>query len=367
MSSRWTRKKATDAALDRFDAEFAKTGIDMIDGDKLVRPDVIPTGSLALDYALKIGGIPGGRITELYGPEHAGKSTLADMIVASAQRRYPDQRTGWVDAEHTFDGPWADALGVNLKKLKMVDNPETAQDVADGTYKMLDSGLFSVVVLDSIGAMISKRELEKDADEDTMAEIARIMNRLVRQAAAICHGNGTALVLVNQIRANISANGRGPATKRTGGFTVEHMGSVRMSVRRGADPAKTVRRDGADVPVKYSMIVKVEKNKLAPYGNVANLWLANQATEKWGPVGIDQPDEAATFGERVGAVERSGSWYTTGDGERHNGRDALVKHLRAHPALVEEIRVKAIDSLAGQLAEQPDEDPDPLGIAKIEV
>jgi recombination protein RecA len=367
MPSRWARKTATDAAIAKFEKDFASTGIELTSADQLERPAVIPTGSLALDAALRIGGVPRGRIVELFGPEHAGKSTLADMIVASAQRTYPDQRTAFVDAEHTFDAPWAAELGVDLPKLKIVDRPETAQDVADATKALLESGLYSVVVLDSVGAMISKRELEKDADEDTVAEIAKIMTRLVKQAATICHATETLLLVINQIRGNISATGRGPATKRTGGFALEHMGSIRLAVRRGSDLPKTVRVDGVDIPVKYPMVVKVEKNKLAPYGNVANLWLTNQATERWGPVGVDQPDEAATFGERVGAVERKGAFYTTSDGQRHQGREALLAHLRANPPLVAQIREAVIASLTGQLAEQPEPDPDPLGISRIEV
>jgi recombination protein RecA len=359
-STDWKPMKATDAAITKFEEQFAKEmGLGVLSrSDEIVEYEVIPFGSLEVDYASGIGGAPLGRVIEMWGPEHAGKTTGAMRLVAQAQKKYPHKMTAWVDMEQTFDKKWAVANGVDLKRLWLVENPKTANDVADATKRFVESGLCSVVVLDSIGGMISKREFEKESDEDTVAEVAKIVTRMVKQCSPMGKSNGTITCVINQVRAGNVGGGYGPDTVSSGGWALKHISSMKIKVQRGNSQPLTINQDGKPVPVGYETTYKFEKNKCAPYGKVANVWVFNQATDKFGPVGVDIVEEAIVFGLRFDIIRGKGTaWNTLPNGERFNGAEKLKAYLQEHPEVVEEIRNEVLATLSGTILDD-DTNPD---------
>lgn len=334
----WKSQKASTRAISELrDALQSGTGLDVVMTDRKAPIQVIPTGSLALDDALVIGGYPVGMITEMWGPSDAGKTTQAMIAVANAQKLFPDKIAGWIDVEQTFDPGWAELMGVDLDRLMLIPNPHTAEDVADVAKQMVHRGIFSMVVVDSVGSMISRVEFEKSSDDAVVAAVARIVTRLVKMCSAMCRANSTTMLIVNQVRANISKYGGD--TTRPGGFALTHHSAVRLNFRRGE--LRKIKIGGDEIPVGHEVVVRVEKNKRGASGWVARFFLQNQATDKYGPIGIDRAEEAFNIGRDVGIIAGSG-WYTfsdtTGEDVRLQGKDKVVPYLRQHPELVERIR-----------------------------
>ena len=352
----WAPKKATEAAMKRFEDTFSKDmGFSAVRSAKIDKIKVIPTGVIALDRALGVGGIPLGCVAEMWGPEHAGKTTTAMGIVAQAQQAYPDKMAAWVDMEQTFDKAWAQTNGVDLKRLWLIENPKTAEDVADATRRFVESGLCSIVVLDSVGGMIAKKELEKEADEATIGLVAKVVTRMVKAVSAMGKSNGTTTLVINQVRANIGSHGADQTTG--GGWALKHITTIKIKISRGGSLPKTVTEDGRPVPVGFEVSAKVEKNKRAPYGKVATWWLFNQPTDKYGPVGVDKTSEALDFGLKLGIIKGKGTaWLTLPNGERFNGSDPAREYLYGHPEVVAEIREAVLAGVATEVYEEPVED-----------
>lgn len=358
------KKSAFEAAADEFEAKFARDFTRPLEDGGEDKPyEVIPTGSIAMDVALKIGGWPEGRVCEIWGPEHVGKTTACMMAAREAQRKHPDKMVGWVDVEQTFDSAWAAKQGVNTKPRSeggrfWYFRPKTAQEAADAVYRFVASGLCSIVIVDSVGGMIGKSSFEKDADEAAkVAEVAGVITRMVLQVSPTGADNGTTTLVVNQVRANIATGGgsfKGPQTKTTGGWALKHITTIKVKVSRGGDAPKYVTVEGERLPVGYPMVAKVEKNKCAPYGSQATVWLFNQATQKYGPVGVDQLGEAWDFGTRYGIISRAGANYTFPNGEVVRTADAAEAYLRDNPVLAMEIRTKVLDLLRGEIHEEQD-------------
>ena len=356
----WKSNKASESAIKKFEEAFGKEmGLGVLTRKSKIEPyKVIPTGSLALDAAIGIGGLPVGRIIEIWGPEHAGKTTEACLAIASAQRSQPDKMTAWVDAEQTFDKKWAQKLGVDLTRMWLVENPKTAEDVADALKRFVMSGICSLVVVDSIGSMIGKVEFEKESEDAVVAIVAKIVTRMVKQVAPMGHANGTTTMVVNQVRAIIGST-KGPDKQSAGGWALRHVTSVRLSVRRGESKYITV--DGQSIPVAHQVITKVEKNKCAPYGRSATFWLYNTPTET-NDIGVDPIGEAIEFGKKMGIIEGS-TWLTLPNGQRFNGAAKTAEYLEAHPEVVTDIREKVLAQLAGVVRVESDEDSeDPSGM-----
>lgn len=369
-STDWKSRKASEKAIADFENKFVKDmGVTLNRSDLVTPYEVIPTGSLTLDQALKIGGFPLGRVVELWGPEHAGKTSLAVLTAAQAQKTYPDKMVAWVDMEQTFDRAWAVKLGLDLNRIWLPPPPKTAEDVGDMTKRFVESGLCSLVVLDSVGGMIAKIEFEKEADEATVGNVAKIVTRMVKQCSPIGHANGTTTMVINQVRSNIARYGADTTT--SGGWALKHITTMKLKVQRGGSRPKMVRHHGADIPVGYEVTVKVEKNKCAPYGSVASLWLFNQETAKYGPVGVDRAAEAAEFALDLGIITGTG-WYTLPDATRLQGKEAVIEELRTRPELISEIRDAVLSTVAEQihtedpaLDEGDEEDNDPMGISTL--
>lgn len=337
------------AAMRTFETRFGKAF-----GDSVVlrrqeksEYEVISTGSPLLDIALGVGGTIKGRLTEIWGPESVGKSTLALIGVAQAQRRDPASVQGWIDMEQRYDPNWATKLGVDTSRLYLVE-PNSAEDVADIAKAMITSGLMNKVVVDSVGGMVSRSEMEKDAEEATVGQVPKIVTRMVKIAAVEARRFSVDVAIINQVRARIGGGPRAADTTRGGGFALGHGTTHRWKVRRTGEKL-TIGKDDNIVQVGVEIAVQIEKNSVASPGRIARIMLINEATEMYGPVGIDQASEAYTLGIRNDLFDRSGSWITFADGAKVNGQPAAVAHLRGHPDIISRIRALALQRVAHEV------------------
>lgn len=355
-----TKQGPPSAALKKFEENFTKLFGDTVPLRRDFKYDVISTGSLELDYAMGCGGYIKGRLAEVWGPEGTGKSTMALVAVAEAQKAEPDKLQGWIDMEQTFDPAWAKLHSVDTSKV-YVAQPNSAEDVADIAKSMLESGLLNMLVVDSVGGMVSKAEFEKDAEDAVVASVAKIVTRMVKISAVYARAHDVVLLIINQVRANISGNGRGPAMTRGGGFALGHVTTHRLKAKRTGTQPYTIgtAATGTMVKVGQEIAFEVEKNKVAPPGRTATVTMWNQDTEKYGQVGIDKPSEAFSLANRLKLYDtRAGSHYTFSDGVKLNGKDAVIAHFRANPKLVEEIRTKALASIADEVVQDETEEGD---------
>lgn len=347
--------KKFDGYLQDYLAQFAEAGATM--AHKLTRPEVFSTGSIELDYALETGGLLRGRIVTYQGEEDVGKTSLCMLAVASAQRAYPEQINTWVDAENTFDERRAAALGVDLRRLVIVPKPSSAEECANAVHKAIFSGYNATVTLDSIGAMLGEAERQAMAEDAKVAEVARVMTRLTKQAAGIGNRNGTTLLLVNQNRSKIAAGAHANATTQPGGRGVKYLTSMRFVVSKtwGADGVRELEINGANRVVGFKSTVKVDKNKAGgPNGATADIWIYSQRTDKYGPPGVGLAEEAVSLGALTGVIAKKGSYHTLPDGTRYNGAPATAEALRQKPELIEKIRERVIASIAHKPGELPD-------------
>lgn len=348
-------KDPLDAAMAKFEAQMDKsygegTMIDLADAPTY---DVVPTGSLSLDDALVVGGLVRGRQYEIWGPEHSGKSTLASEIVASHQQHCPRLWALYVDVEKRVDLPWFVAHGVDPRRTKLI-RPQTSEEVADQIKSAMRSRLFSIIVVDSVGAMIAQAEIDKDAGESAMGKNPGIITRMVKMATALGMETNTTTLYINQVRADLS--GSKYATITTGGgFALKHCTTARLKTSRsgGGTGELKVRMDGEDQIVGYTMGVKVERNSVGPAYRVAKFVMVTVDTDKYGPIGIDRADEAVTLGLRTGVLEQAGAWITdTTTGERFNGREKVLDAYRADPIAVLRIRDAVLASVAHEVTEE---------------
>ncbi len=338
-------QKAFDTFLTKFEKTFGAETLVVAEKDADKPYEVISSGSLDIDDASGVGGYVRGRLIEIWGNEAAGKSTLAMMACAEAQKAYPNLHTGWIDMEHVFDKPWARDHGIDLTRHHIF-TPDSAEDVADAMKELLMSGLFSMVVLDSIGAMLPEAEKEKDADKAVMAAQAKIVTRMVKIAAVVSYQTGAIPLFINQVRANL---GYGADTITGGGFALKHATTMRLKVSRTqTDPFKATVNGKSEI-VGHEIKVNFERNKVASPHRTATLSLFNYPTEKYGPIGLDKVDEAVTVGIRRGAIVQSGGWFTLPTGEQVQGRPAVVDALRADAAVVEMVRDRVIALNAGEV------------------
>lgn len=339
-----------DKFLAKFETQHAKSNIMDPSGPP---PTPISTGCLTLDYALGVGGLVPGRLTEFWGREQTGKSTMYTIAAAAYQKAVPDKMVGWIDAEATFDLEYARSLGLDLDPTRLlIVQPGNAEEVADIIKDLIISDMVGFAILDSIGAMIPQAEIEKDADEATMALVAKIVTRMTKIAAAELRPRGAMVGVINQVRANLAY---GADITRTGGFALQHVTTHRVKFSR--TPEKPImqgsRADGTEEQVGIEIAMKVEKNKVAPPGRTAKAWLFNQFTEQYGPPGIDRVADAWGVGRVSGVIERAGSIYTLPDGTKHKGEDATKEYLRATPSAIEAIREKAIATRAHEVITNP--------------
>ena len=306
--------RALDLALKQIEKNFGKGSIMRLGDSPAQAIDVISTGSLALDSALGVGGVPRGRVIEIYGPESSGKTTLATHIIAEAQRA--GGTCAFIDAENAFDASYAEKLGVDLENL-LVSQPDTGEDALNICDTLVRSGALDVIVIDSVAALVPRAEIEGDMGDSHVGLQARLMSQALRKLTGTINRTRTVLVFINQIREKIGVMFGNPETT-TGGRALKFYASVRMDIRRiGAI------KDGTEV-VGNRTRVKVVKNKVAPPFREAEFDII------YGE-GISSLGELIDLGVMYDVFQKSGSWFAYGDVKVGQGRDAAKQWIIDNP------------------------------------
>ena len=322
------KKKALATALSQIDKNFGK-GTVMRLGDKPeMNVEAIPTGSLALDAALGIGGVPKGRIIEIYGPESSGKTTLALHILAEAQKQGGE--VAFVDAEHALDPVYAAALGVDTDNL-LVSQPDTGEQALEITDALVRSGAVDVVVVDSVAALVPKQEIEGEMGDTFVGLQARLMSQALRKLAGTINKTNCVVIFINQLRMKIGVMYGNPETT-TGGNALKFYSSVRLDVRR----VEAI-KDGGNV-VGNKTRVKVVKNKVAPPFKEAYFDIMyGQGISKWG--------ELVDMAVQMDIVQKSGSWFSMGDERIGQGANSVKEYLINNPEIAEQVEAKVRENL----------------------
>lgn len=320
--------KALQLTLDKLEKTYGK-GTIMKLGDNAVEPmEVISTGSISLDIALGVGGLPKGRIIEIYGPESSGKTTLATHAVAEVQKR--GGIAAYIDAEHAFDRFYAQKLGVDIENLliSQPDNGEQALEIADN---LIRSGAIDIIVIDSVAALTPKGEIEGEMGDSKMGLQARLMSQALRKLTGNISRTKCCCIFINQLREKIGVMFGNPETT-TGGNALKFYASVRLDIRRNAQI-----KDGESV-VGNRTKVKVVKNKVAPPFRTAEFDIM------YGE-GISKIGEIIDMGVELNVIKKSGSWFSYGETKLGQGRDAVKQLLMDNPELADEMEAKIKDQL----------------------
>jgi recombination protein RecA len=335
------RKKALEAALTQIERSFGKGAIMRLGDGQVLEVETIPTGSLGLDFALGVGGIPRGRVTEVFGPEASGKTTLALHITAEAQKL--GGTAAFIDAEHAFDATYAKNLGVDTENL-LVSQPDNGEQALDIVEALVRSGAVDIVVVDSVAALTPKSEIEGEMGDAHMGLQARLMSQALRKLTAITAKSHTAIIFINQIRMKIGVMFGNPETT-TGGNALKFYSSVRLDIRRIAS-IKT----GTEV-VGNRTRVRVVKNKVAPPFKDTEFDII------YGK-GVSSAGELLDMAVNAGIVEKSGSWFSYGSNRLGQGRDAARLFFEENPDFFQEVLHKVKVQL-GIVEETPQEKPEP--------
>ena len=321
--------KALQAAMTKIDKDFGKGTVMKMGDEKVENVEVIPTGSISLDYALGVGGYPRGRIIEIYGPESSGKTTLAIHAIAEAQKA--GGIAAYIDAEHAFDRFYAEKLGVDVDNLIMSqpDNGEQALEIAD---QLIRSAAIDILVVDSVAALTPKAEIEGDMGENKVGLQARLMSQALRKLTATVSKTNTTCIFINQLREKIGVMFGNPETT-TGGNALKFYSSIRIDIR----PSQPV-KDGETILGRLAK-VKVVKNKVAPPFRRAEFEIL------FGE-GISRVGEIMDLGVQFGIIQKSGSWFSYGGSKLAQGRDAVKNLLRDNPELCDELGAKIKEAMA---------------------
>ena len=332
------KRKALSAALGQIEKQFGKGAVMRMGDVSAVRDaDVISTGSLALDIALGIGGLPRGRVVEIYGPESSGKTTLTLQVIAEAQKA--GGAAAFVDAEHALDPSYAEKLGVDVDEL-LVSQPDTGEQALEITDMLVRSGSIDIVVVDSVAALTPKAEIEGDMGDSHMGLQARLMSQALRKLTANIKRSNTLVIFINQIRMKIGVMFGNPETT-TGGNALKFYSSVRLDIRRTGAIKK------GDEVVGNETRVKIVKNKMAPPFRQAEFQIL------YGE-GISRQAEIIDLGVKHGFVEKSGAWYSYEGDRIGQGKDRVREFLQQNPdiadAIEARIRAETLGETGGQAA-----------------
>ncbi len=306
-----SKKKAIEMAISQIEKQFGKGSIMQLGGEKKVDVDVIPTGALSLDIALGIGGVPKGRIVEIYGPEASGKTTLALHIVTEAQRL--GESVAFIDAEHAFDPTYAKNIGLNLDEM-YISQPDFGEQALEILETLVRSAAFGVIVVDSVAALTPRAEIEGEMGDSHMGLQARLMSQALRKLTAISNKTGTTIIFLNQLRMKIGIMFGNPETT-TGGNALKFYSSIRLDIRQ----KDKILKDGK--LIGHTRRVKVVKNKMAPPFKEATFDMIY-------PKGIDKESSILDAATELGVVTKSGSWFKYGDEQLAQGREATSELLR---------------------------------------
>ena len=320
--------KALKLTMDKIDKDFGKGSVMMMNEKTDMAIEVISTGSIGLDSALGIGGLPKGRAIEIYGPESSGKTTLAIHVIAEAQKK--GGMCAFIDAEHAFDSVYAQRLGVDIDNL-LISQPDYGEQALEIADRLILSGALDVVVIDSVAALVPKGELEGEMGDSKMGLQARLMSQALRKLTATIHKTNTVCIFINQLREKIGVMFGNPETT-TGGNALKFYASVRLDIRR-----MTQIKDG-DEAVGNHVKVKVVKNKVAPPFRQVEFDII------YG-LGISKAGEIIDMGVELGIVQKSGSWFSYNNDKLGQGRESVKQLMLDNPELSNEIEAKIREKL----------------------
>ena len=325
------KSKALKMAIEKIEKDFGKGSIMNLGDKTAVACEVIPTGALSLDIALGIGGVPRGRVIEVYGPESSGKTTLAQHIVAECQKK--GGIAAFVDAEHALDPEYARNLGVNVDEL-LISQPDTGEQALEIAEELVRSSAVDVVVIDSVAALVPKAEIEGAMEDQQMGLQARLMSKALRKLTGIVGKTNTTVIFINQLRQKIGVMYGNPETT-TGGNALKYYASVRLDIRR----IETIKKEDKDIGNRVR--VKVVKNKVAPPFKQAEFDIIfGQGICKLGCI----LDVAVSFD----IVKKAGAWFSYNDEKLGQGREKAKEFLELNPELLAEIEAKVREKLANK-------------------
>lgn len=331
MNDAKEKLKALQLTIDKLEKTYGKGTVMKLSDEKVQDIPFIPTGSLGLDIALGIGGIPRGRVVEIYGPESSGKTTLTLHCIAEAQKR--GGLAAFIDAEHAFDRSYAERLGIDTENLliSQPDNGEQALEIAD---HLIRSGAIDIIVIDSVAALVPKGELEGEMGESKMGLQARLMSQALRKLTGTISKTGCCCIFINQLREKIGVMFGNPETT-TGGNALKFYASVRLDIRRIGQI-----KEDADNITGNRVKVKVVKNKVAPPFKVVEFDIMYGR-------GISKSGEIVDLGVEVEVIQKSGSWFSYNGNKLGQGRDAVKQLIEDNPELLEELEKKIKEKIGG--------------------
>jgi recombination protein RecA len=315
--------KALKLTMDKIDKDFGKGSVMMMSDKGIVEQEVISTGSIGLDMALGIGGLPKGRVVEIYGPESSGKTTLAIHVIAEAQKK--GGMCAFIDAEHAFDSVYAQKLGVDIDNL-LISQPDYGEQALEIADRLILSGALDVVVIDSVAALVPKSELEGEMGDSKMGLQARLMSQALRKLTATIHKTNSCCIFINQLREKIGVMFGNPETT-TGGNALKFYASVRLDIRRMAQI-----KDGEEA-IGNHVKVKVVKNKVAPPFRLAEFDII------YGE-GISKVGEIIDMGVELNIIQKSGSWFSYNNDKLGQGRESVKQLMLDNPEMANEIEAK---------------------------
>ena len=317
------KKKALETAMQQIEKMYGKGSIMRYGAESTLNVEAIPTGSLSLDLALGIGGLPRGRIVEIYGPESSGKTTLALHVLAEAQKMGGE--VAFVDAEHALDPTYAKALGVNVEDM-LISQPDTGEQALEITEALVRSGAIDVVVVDSVAALVPRAEIEGEMGDSFVGLHARLMSQALRKLTGIINKTNSIVIFINQLREKVGVMYGNPEVT-TGGRALKFYASVRIDVRR-----IEALKNGGEV-VGNRTRAKVVKNKVAPPFREAEFDIM------YGE-GIAHTGELVDLGVRLGIITKAGSWFSMGETRIGQGRDAAKKYLEENPNIAADVEAQ---------------------------
>ncbi|GGF41510.1 recombinase RecA [Echinicola rosea] len=339
MSENTEKLKALQLTMDKLEKTYGKGTVMKLSDNSVVDVPTISTGSLGLDMALGVGGIPRGRVIEVYGPESSGKTTLAMHCIAEAQKK--GGMAAIIDAEHAFDKSYAEKLGIDTENL-LISQPDNGEQALEIAEHLIRSGALDIIVIDSVAALVPKGELEGEMGDSKMGLQARLMSQALRKLTGAINKTGCACIFINQLRDKIGVMFGSPETT-TGGNALKFYASVRLDIRRIGQI-----KESADNVLGNRTKVKVVKNKVAPPFKVVEFDIM------YGQ-GISKVGEIIDLGVEFDIVKKAGSWFSYDGNKLGQGRDAVKNLLLDNPELMEEleVKIKAKAGLGGEVEEEP--------------
>ena len=337
MAEKDEKLKALQLTIDKLEKTFGKGTVMKLSDERVVDVPAISTGSLSLDIALGVGGIPRGRVIEIYGPESSGKTTLSMHCIAEAQKA--GGLAAFIDAEHAFDRVYAEKLGIDTENL-LISQPDSGEQALEIAEHLIRSGAIDIIVIDSVAALVPKGELEGEMGDSKMGLQARLMSQALRKLTGTINKTGCSCIFINQLREKIGVMFGNPETT-TGGNALKFYASVRLDIRRIGQI-----KEGANDIIGNRTRVKVVKNKVAPPFKVVEFDIM------YGK-GVSKVGEVLDLGVELEIVKKAGSWFSYDGNKLGQGRDAVKNLLEDNPELMEEIENKIKAQIKGEDLEKP--------------